>query len=209
MSLEFNKNLHPPLGHVFKNTDGTKFRGRNWEELTAKVTEYRTVNGFPVGDVMAEIIAQVCKSSPSFCRDSSVPRKPSQTPRVRPPDAPRPQVAVPKGKGNMVARVTNWIHSLIAAKRKGAISFVSKSEGKRRRTICASCPKLTSVSGSCGGCMTALSQAKGVVLAGNADVEKPIAGCKVLGEDVSVSAYIVLAPNPDPSLPANCWRRQN
>lgn len=208
MPLEFNRNLHPPLGHVFKNTDGVKFRGRSWEDLAAKVTEYRAANGFPVGDVMAEITAQVCKSSPSFCRDTSVPRKPSQSPRQRPPDAPRPQTPVPRGKGNMVARVTNWIHTLIAAKRKGTISFVSKTEAKRRRAICAACPKQISVTGSCGGCMASLAQAKGVVLSGNADVEKPIAGCKVLGEDASVSVYIVLAPNPDPALPANCWRRE-
>jgi hypothetical protein len=109
----------------------------------------------------------------------------------------------------MVARVTNWVHTLLAFKRKGNLVYVAKTESKRRLSICAACPKLVSVTGSCGGCMTALAQAKGVLLAGQAKVEKAIAGCKGLGEDTSVSAYLVQPPSAEPSLPPNCWRRGN
>jgi hypothetical protein len=192
---------------VFKNTDGVKFRGTSWATLAAKVTEYRTTNGFPVGDVMAEIIAQVCKSSPSFCRESGSAPRVTQPRKVRQPDAVQPTPAPAAPKGAIVARVTNWIHALLAFKRKSAIVYVAKSESARRLSICAACPKLVTVSGSCGGCMTALAQAKAVLLAGQAKVSKPIAGCKELGEDTGVSAYIVQPASGQASLPANCWRR--
>lgn len=207
MAVEFNSNLHPPLGHVFKEKDGTKFRGTGWADLEAKVAEYRRINGKPVGDVRADIMAQVCKSSPSYCRESGAARPPVQPRPERKPDAPRPPAPVTSGKGNMVTRATNWVHMLLAFKRKGAITFVSKQEAKRRAGICAACPRVTSVTGSCGGCMTALATAKGAVLAGEAPVQKAIAGCQVLGEDTSVSVFIVQSPATDSELPANCWRR--
>lgn len=208
MALEFNSNLHPPLGHVFKEKNGTKFRGTSWPNVEDKITEYRRVNDLPIGDVHAEVMAQVCRSSPSYCREAGAQRAPLQPRPQRTPDAPRPAVHVPAGKGNVVARATNWIHALLAAKRKGGITFVSTPEARRRASICAGCPKQTSVTGSCGGCMTVLKAAKGVILAGHAPVEKAIAGCKVLGEDTSVSVFIVQGASEDGELPANCWRRQ-
>lgn len=207
MPLEFNSNLHPPLGFTFKEKDGTKFRGTSWVDLEAKVAGYRSANGRPVGDVRAEIMEAVCKSSPSFCRDSGKPRAPLQPRPERKPDAPRPTQYVPAGKGNIVARATNWIHALLAFKRRNAVEFVSKPEARRRAAICAQCPKQTPVAGSCGGCMTALKAAKAIILAGQAPVEKVIAGCKVLGEDTSVSVFIVQDPSGEGELPANCWRR--
>ena len=208
MALEPNPSLHPPLGHTHKEPDGTKFRGSSWPDVIAKVTAYRTQHGKPAGDVTADVYAQVCKNSPTYCRDSSVPRPPSQPRPLRKPDAPRPAVHVPAGKGNVVARATNWIHEMLAFKRRNALEFVPKGEARRRAAICAQCPKQTSVTGSCGGCMTVLKAAKGVILAGQAPVEKAIAGCKVLGEDTSVSVFLTLTPSGDGELPANCWRRQ-
>lgn len=209
MALEPNPNLYPPLGYTHKEKDGTKFRGSSWPDVAAKVTAYRVQHGKPAGDVWGDIMATVCKNSPTYCRDSSKPKRVSQPRPERTPDAPRPAVPVPTGKGNIVARATNWIHSILGAKRKGGVVFVSSPEARRRASICAQCPKQASVSGSCGGCMSVLKAAKGVILAGHAPVEKPIAGCKVLGEDTSVSVFIVQGASGDPELPANCWRRNN
>lgn len=208
MPLEPNPGLHPPSGYFFRESDGTRFRGTSWNEVIEKVKFYRGQHGKPVGDVRAEIFAYVCRTSPTYCRDTDKPRPPSQPRPARTPDAPRPAQPVPAGKGNVVARATNWIHALLGAKRKGGLNFVSTQESRRRASICAGCPKQTSVSGSCSGCMSALKAAKGVILAGHAPVEKAIAGCKVLGEDTSVSVFIVQGANNDGELPANCWRRQ-
>lgn len=208
MALEPNPNLHPPLGYTHKEGDGTKFRGSSWADVANKVRVYREQHGKPAGDVLADIYAQACKNSPSYCRDAGKPRPPSQPRPPRTPDAPRPAVHVPAGKGNVVARATNWINAILGLKRKGGVNFVSTPEARRRVSICAACPKQSAVTGSCGGCMSVLKAAKGVILAGHAQVEKPILGCKVCGEDCSVSVYIVQPPLNDPELPENCWRRQ-
>lgn len=203
-----NPSLHPPLGFVFRETDGTRFRGTSWGNVAEKVRAYREQHGGAAGDVLGDVYAQACKSSPTYCRDSEQPRKPSQPRPERKPDAPRPAQPVPAGKGNLVARASNWIQTILAFKRKNAVEFVSKPESRRRLSICSQCPKQQSVAGSCGGCMSALKATKAIILAGQAPAEKVVSACKVLGEDCSVSVFIVQPPSGDPELPENCWRRQ-
>lgn len=207
MALEPNPHLHPPGGFFFREADGTRFRGTSWNEVIEKVQFYRSQHGKPVGDVRAEIFAYVCRTSPTYCRDTEKPRPPSQPRPPRTPDAPRPAQPVPTGKGNVTSRASNWLHSLLALKRKSAVDYVPAPEARRRASICSQCPKQTSITGSCSGCMTVIKSVKAVILAGHAPVEKAIAGCACLGEDTSVSVHIVQAPSGDASLPANCWRR--
>lgn len=208
MALEYNSNLYPPLGFTFKEADGTKFRGTSWPDVEAKVTAYRTQHGKPAGDVHADVMAQTCKSSPSYCRDTNGQPAAKVSPRTPKPDAPRGVPYIPPaGGGNVVLRVTNWVSRLLTLKRKSQIAYVPKGEARRRASICASCPKQTPVHGSCGGCMSSLKVSKGLILNGIVPVEKYISGCIALGEDTSVSVHIVQTPAPAAGLPANCWRK--
>lgn len=207
MSLSFNPSLYPPTGHFWKEPDGTKFRGTSWTEVESKVRAYREQHGKPAGDVMGEIIRGTCKSSPQYCRESN-PAAPKPSPRTPQPSAPMPPAYIPPaGGGNVIAKVTNWVHRLMGLKRKSQLEFVPMSEARRRASICAVCPKQTPIHGSCSGCMGTLKAAKGVLLGGHAPVEKIVQGCIVLGEDCGVSVHIVQTPAPAAGLPANCWRK--
>lgn len=208
MALEPNPGLHPPLGFLFKEGDGTRFRGTSWPEVIEKVRQYREQHGKPAGDVSGDVFRQVCKNSPQYCRDESAPKVRKPSPRDVKPDGPRPAAhpGVAAG-GNVVAAVTNWIARLMNLKRKGQLGFVPVPEARRRAAICAQCPKQTSVTGSCGGCMNALRASKAIILSGQGVVEKAISGCKALGEDTSVSIHLVQGASGEGSLPANCWRK--
>lgn len=208
MALEYNSALYPPLGFTFKEADGTKFRGSSWADVENKVRDYRSQHGKPAGDVRGDIMAAVCKSSPTYCRDSNGQPAAKVSPRTVRPDAPRPPAYIPPvGGGNVVARVTNWVSKLLTAKRKSQIEYVPKPEARRRAAVCASCPQQTPVHGSCGGCMSALKVSKGLILNGIVPVEKYISGCAALGEDTSVSVHIVQTPCPAAGVPAHCWRK--
>lgn len=196
------------MGYIFVETDGTRFRGNSWEDLTQKVAEYRSQRG-GVGDVRGDVIRQNCKKQPAACRDDA-PKAHKPSPRDRVPDAPRP--AVPPGisaGGNVVAGVTNWIARLMNLKRKGQLSFVPVPEARRRASICAQCPKQQQVTGSCGGCMSALKASKAILLSGQGIVEKAISGCRALSEDTGVSIHLVQPASGQADLPANCWRRNS
>lgn len=208
MALEYNTSLYPPLGYTFKEVDGTKFRGTSWVDLEAKVRVYREQHGKPAGDVSGDILSQICKASPSYCRQTTPgPKKPS--PRDVRPDGPRP-LAHPGlvGSGNIMARVSKWLNRLLDLKRKGQLAFVPTPEARRRASICAACPRQVAVTSSCGGCQTTLKFVKNQILAGQAPVDKTILSCSALGEDAGVSIHLVQAASGDGSLPAPCWRRQ-
>lgn len=203
-----NPSLYPPSGFFFRETDGTRFRGSSWQDVAEKVSFYRSQHGKPVGDVLAEIYATVCKASPTYCRDTNGAPAAKTGPRTPRPDAPRaPAYIPPAGGGNVIAKVTNWVHRLMGLKRKQQLEFVPAPEARRRASICAACSKQTPIHGSCSGCMGTLKTAKGLLLAGHAPVEKVVQGCSALGEDCGVSVHIVQTPAPATGLPANCWRK--
>ncbi len=70
---EFNPNLYPPSGYVFRDSDGTKHTADGWKALETKVRAYRARNRLPVGNPWEEIMAQACSSNPSHCRDDARP----------------------------------------------------------------------------------------------------------------------------------------
>lgn len=207
MALEYNTSLYPPLGYTFKEVDGTKFRGTSWADLEAKVRVYREQHGKPAGDVSGDILRQICKASPSYCRETT-PGPKKNSPRDVRPDGPRP-LAHPGlvGSGNIMARVSRWLNKLLDLKRKGSLAFVPAPEARRRALVCSQCPKQVALSSNCGGCMTTLKFVKGQILAGQAPVDKLVLSCSVLAEDQGVGVHLVSPASSDPALPANCWRK--
>lgn len=76
----FNRNLYPPDGYIFKDKDGVVHRGSNFGELFRKISAYRMRNRIPAGDPQAEVNAQLCKLFPGYCKSEGSERpKPRRT----------------------------------------------------------------------------------------------------------------------------------
>lgn len=204
MALELNLSLYPPLGFVHREPDGTKFRGQNWADVERKVTEYRVQRG-PPGDVRGDILRQVCANQPAICRDS---HPPLPTPRAVRPDHPKPAAQVTNRIfGDVTARVSNWINSTLGKFRHHATELVPRGEARNRANICVHCPQQQIIASSCGGCVKAIRDARGLILSGETPVEPVLQACRVLGEDTSLSVHLVQKPEADPHLPDHCWRK--
>lgn len=205
MALEFNSHLYPPLGFIFREGDGTKFRAKSWAELHQKVNDYRAQRG-PVGDVAGDILRQVCETQPAVCRDS-IPPKPSRPPR--PPDREMPTSMVQTSRiwGDVTARVSNFVNHMLGKVRQGTVHQVPRGEARNRANICVNCPMQQVIASSCGGCVSAIKFARGTILGGEGSVEPRLQACRVLGEDTATSVHLVLKPEADPQLPDHCWRK--
>lgn len=202
--LELNHHIYPPLSHIFVEKDGTKFRAANWKALEEKVREYRAQRGDP-GNVASDILEYTCRTQPACCRDSS---PPLPTPRVVRPDRPAPAAQVTNRIfGDVTARVGNWINSKLGQFRHHATQLVPRGEARNRANICQHCPQQQIIASSCGGCLRAIRDARGIILSGEAPVEPVLQACRVLGEDTSLSVHLVQNPVYDPHLPDFCWRK--
>lgn len=206
MALEYNSHIYPPLGFVFKEADGTKFRGSSWADLQRKVTEYRVQRGSP-GDVAGDILKQVCNTQPAVCRDSH-PAPPSPSPRARKPDRVMPPSQITSRIwGDVTARVSNWVNHMLGKVRQGTVQQVPRGEARNRANICANCSMQQVIASSCGGCVSAIRFARGTIIGGEGSVEPRLQACRVLGEDTATSIHLVLKPEADPQLPDHCWRK--
>lgn len=205
MALEFNSHLYPPLGFIFRESDGTKFRAKSWAELHQKINDYRAQRG-PVGDVAGDLLRQVCSEQPAVCRDSIPPKpNPVVAHRNNPPPS---QHGHNRIFGDVTARVGNWINFMLGRFRRHDIQYVPRGEARNRANICQHCPMQQIIASSCGGCVKAIRDARGAILAGEGpSVEPALHACKVLGEDTSTSVHLVQKPENDPQLPGHCWRR--
>lgn len=186
---EINKNLYPPDGYVFRETDGSHHRGSNWKSLEDRVRTYREINGLPAGDVWGDIEAQICVRIPHFCR--------SQT-----------KTPVRRREGSSLnGRVTGWIGRQLGTKRAGRITFASDEEARRRAAICGRCPQQQALSKTCGDCLRQVAKARAVIFGRKPLVSQNLEACGVLGEDSTLAIHIN-QPSADPNgLPADCWRR--
>lgn len=189
MARTFNTNLYPAGGRVFTDGDGTFFRGSSWKALIAKVTEYRKGRGAAVGDVWAEIQAQICGKMPGFCHES------------------RPLAVTAAGSMTFNQRIVHWLAWALGQKRVNATSRISAEEAARRAEICVRCPQQHALNASCGACIRSIEQSRTVILDGKRSAHLNLHGCAVLGEDCPTSVHLNLPPSDNPALPGNCWRK--
>lgn len=193
--MNINPNLYPPTGYRFKDEDGLIHKANNWKSLARKVGDYRARNKKPVGDPMAEIVAQFCATSPAYCR-SGAEKRIDRRPAGR------------QWPGELTQRVMNWVQELISRKRLNMVGKVSRAEAARRAAICRNCPRQQALSGTCGACLKTIRDAGDAIL-GEKPVDQSLRGCSAVREDTRISVHLDL-PAPQVivgELPAKCWRR--
>jgi len=186
--MSFNRNLYPPSGYVFTDSDGVFHRGDSWRDLFRAIAAYRTRNSKAPGDVEREVDAQHCASYPGLCHQEPLP-------------------PVPQPSGNTLnSRVLNWLGHMLAEGRRLGVQRVSLQVAKARADICATCPAQRSLSTVCEGCIASVASSRKVLIGDGGSVHKGLHPCGILGEDCQTSVHLNLLPETSSPLPGHCWR---
>lgn len=181
--------IFPKDGYHFVEKDGTIIRGKSWNDVVARTSQYRKRNRLPIGDPVAEVNSQACDRNPVACQES-------------PDPATQKALKVASLKG----RVMGWLSSLRG--RKQELLFGDEQNMRARADVCAGCPAHAGITGGCGACKKALKELRTDLL-GDRPLDSRVAGCTVLGEDVAVSTWIDQPTVDNPELPGCCWRRKS
>lgn len=184
-----NRNLYPKSGYVFRDSDGTRHVGGNWQHLIAIVRRYRQKRGLPFDTVEAEVNEQGCQNNPELCIEES--------------EANKRQLRQVSLKG----RVLLWLGARQKRKEKEPLVFVQDSLHAARVDVCSRCPKNTALPEGCGSCRAALKELA-TSLVGSRQLDGRVNGCLVLGEYIPVSSWIEDTAIPNPELPGECWRKR-
>jgi hypothetical protein len=192
---EFNWNVFPDGGRKFVDRDGTIHKGESWRHLFEQIRRYREINKFAPGDPEVEVSAQLCAKMPHLCR----------------PNAPHvpPNHHSQSHSQSHNQRVLQWYSVQLSRKRLHAIPRVEDSVAADRAAICARCPRQQALNAACEACISSVKTSRKVILDGRESQHQNLSPCSALGEDCTVSVHIEQAPEAEPSLPAECWRRKS
>lgn len=196
--LTYNLNLFPSTGRVFTDKDGSRHRAATWSDLENKVIDYRVRNGFPVNDVWAEIMAQICAALPAQCyEDSGLQHIPL---------APQAKAKPGINRQNLGSRVLAWVGWCLKEKRANRLQKVVPTDAARRATICKTCPMQTPLTSGCPTCSGTISTGRKAVMEGESFADANLQGCAALVEDTRLSVHLVLASTTSKAVPSFCWR---
>lgn len=189
--MNFNPNIPPPNGYVFRDVDGTLFKAASWKALERKVIAYRKQTGGNLDDVWEEIMHQVCATTPEYCKEPGE-----------------------RGKGGNMSqqqshkvKIIKHLGRVAAAKQQGHLRYVPDSEADQRSKTCQGCPHRTHVDIGCQSCKNNIAVLRRQCL-GNITSRAPALGLCAFSEcDLSVSIHIVEQLENDGRLPRYCWRK--
>lgn len=188
---QINLNLYPPNGYRFRDRDGYVHIGTSWKRVEAMIIDYRARNKFDPGEPWAEMMNQVCSEVPSYCKE--------QGPFV---------LRTTTGKDmDLNKYIVEWFGHAARTKRLGHWRRIDDATAARRARICSTCPMQRALSSSCGACITTINNLRRALLDGKKPQHQNLSPCAVTLEDCQSTVHIDLPPNPDPNLPAHCWRR--
>lgn len=183
--MRLNKNIYPPGGYFYVDSDGAKIFGDTWAGVMERVKAYRERQGRPADRVVEEVTAQACARAPSICHEMGK----TET-RAR---------AVVSLKG----RVLRWFKSI----QEQTPQFVTPETWKARAAVCASCEKNHPLPGGCATCRAAVAALRSKVL-DRRPVDGRLNACEILGEDLPTTAHLEIPAVDNPALPGNCWRKK-
>jgi hypothetical protein len=190
--MNFNPNIPPPNGYVFRDTDGTLHKATSWRALERKVIAYRNQIGGNTNDVWDEILRQVCETTPAYCRKDGERSAPSET---------RDMGKSHKGK------IIRFLGMVASAKQNNHLRYVSDAEAQERAKKCQGCPHRTHVDIGCQSCKNTITGLRKQCL-GNIVSRAPALGlCGLSEADLPVAIHIVEQADNDGRLPRYCWRR--
>lgn len=182
--MRINKNLYPPEGYYFIDTDGARIFGDSWPGVITRTRQYRERQGRPVGDVDAEVTTQACARAPSICHEVGAIEKKARV------------------IASLKSRVLRWFRELEPER-----AFVTVETWKQRATICAECPHNQPLPGGCSTCRAAVAELRKSVLDRRPN-DGRLNACSILGEDLPTAAHMERPAVANPGLPDRCWRKK-
>lgn len=196
-----NVNVRPSSGYVFKDTDGSIHRAKNWALVVVKVKEYRDRQGINNETTEADVMAQACERYPSLCR---LPQTDRPTVSGMPANAP----ARPQPPMSLKTHVLLWMDRLLKQKQAGNVfEYVKPAEAVQRRDICKRCPfNVNFIIPGCGSCKTITGEYRDNLIP-NRIRHDELGGCLLLGVDLVTSVHLDEVRVTNNALPSNCWRK--
>jgi len=170
----------------FVDSDGARIRGNSFANLALRVTAYRERRGAPVGDVSAELQAQLAARNPGLAR-------------------PGGRAPVPKQGLSFKGRVLSWLAEI--RKRKASIGIVGDSERNARVNTCAGCPKNKPAATGCASCREVIAESRKEII-GRGAVDKRLGGCEALGIELNTACWLDEPAEVNDALPSFCWRKK-
>jgi hypothetical protein len=191
--MKINLNVYPSGsgGYVFKDADGTLFRGKSWQGLASRLTRYRQTNRLPIGDPLTEVLAQACARNPTLCQDNAK----AATPPPRP--------------ASLKGRVLGWLSSLKKASEQQPLAFVDEHNMRARAATCAACPRNAALPDGCSSCRLAVAELRRQVIGPQrvAGRDQRLNACSELGCDLPTAAWLNEPRVHSAGLPPACWRK--
>jgi hypothetical protein len=185
-----NPNLYPRDGFAYKESDGVWIRGDTWAGVIARVRSYRIRQGLAAGNVEAEVMAQACAHNPGLCVDENA----AYTQQV--------------SRASLKNRILLWFLEMRQRKTKESIGIVSDSEARSRASVCAGCPRNTSLPDGCSSCRAAVTESRNQLI-GDRFKDARIDSCDVLGEELNTTIHLDLVRVENAGLPGHCWRKRS
>lgn len=187
--MNFNPNVPPPNGYVFRDADGTLLKGTSWKALERRVIEYRKQIGGSVDNVREEILRQVCATTPEFCK----------------PEGPRAEARMGE---TQKAKIIRYLGMIAAARQAGHLRYCSDSEAAGRVKKCLGCPHRAHVDIGCQSCQNSIAALRKQCL-GDKAMRAPALGlCELSKCDLPVAVHVCENKEPDGRMPDFCWRKQ-
>lgn len=185
---KINVNIRPNDGYWFQDADGTKFKAASWARVTKKVVEYRRLNNRPVGNVLAEVMAQACSRNPALCHETQ-PLPPRQGPALK-------------------TRVLQWLAAFERVAKAGRLDYVGKAVRDSRVNGCLGCPFHKRLPTSCAACQATIGAHSAAILTRAHAPDRRVSACEALGIYIPVASWLDEPTLVNASLPAHCWRRR-
>lgn len=182
--MRINRNIYPPDGHYFIDTDGAKIFGDSWPGVIERTRQYRERQGRPAGDVTAEVTAQACARAPSICHEVGTIEKNARV------------------IASLKSRVLRWFREL-----EPDHAYVTAETWKARAGTCAVCPHNKPLPGGCSTCRAAVAELRKKVLDRRPN-DGRLNACEILGEDLPTAAHLERPAVDNPGLPPACWRKK-
>jgi hypothetical protein len=183
--MRIKVNIRPKDGRYFLEKDGTKFSSATWAGVIKRVTMYRKLNKFPLGNVEEDVMNQACQRLPSLCYNEGT----QQAYPKKPP---------PSLKG----RVMGWLAKLS----KIFPAYVGPKKAAARAEVCIRCPQQGPMEKGCATCKATVKELRAANLRGR-KADQRLMCCNVLGMDNQVAVWIDSDRLNDPGLPDHCWRK--
>jgi len=181
--------IMPGGWHYFQGND--KITGYSLEDLLENVRDHRLANGIDVGNVYADVEAQVCQKYPAQCRGSR-----------------GKIVSDPKAKKiHLTDRIARWASKI---GNKNAPK-VDRGTAEARARICMACP--SNVDWQSSGCNKCTKNARqlSAILRGAMEVgdAERLMACSVHGHDNRTAVWIGREAwlKTDRHVPENCWMK--